>query len=154
MMDTIKKIITNFSIGIVVLIVSYIILYYMGGKSAYNNDISSFNDVNSLIMQCLEAGIFYIVFDKILKYFIKFVSPEYAKEMTFKKMFTFLFVVLIGIPLITLILKFTNIPKNVQLIYYFNIIMLMIIVPIITLLTQYKDVTKINKALKNRNETT
>lgn len=152
MMDVVKKIIKNFSIGIVVLVVSYIMLYYMGGDEVYKRDISSFQNVNSLIKQCLEAGIFYIVFSKMLEYFVKFVSPECAKEMNFKKMFEFLFITLVGIPLITLILKFANIPENVQSIYYFNAIMLMIIIPTVTLIAQYKDVKKINEELRNRKE--
>lgn len=143
-MDKMKKIIMNFSIGNLILLISYIMLYFMAGINAYKQDIEV------LIKQCIGVGTFYVIYDYILEYIKKFISPEEAKEMNFKKMFKFLFVVIVLIPLIISVLKFCSIPQNVESIYYFNIIMITIIVAIISTIIQLKDVKKINNYLKNR----
>lgn len=152
MIEKIKKIIMNFSIGIVVLMISYMMVYFIGGEAAYKQDIASMQDVKSLIIQCCGVGIFYILFDNVLKYLIKFVSIDEAKDMNFKKLFKFLGITMIGFPLISLILNFSNLPSNVGKIYCFNIIMLMIILMIISMIIQFVEVKKINKFLKKRKE--
>ena len=152
MMEKVKKIIINFSVGIVVLMISYIMLYYMGGETIYREEISSFRNVDALIIQLIGTGLFYIFFSEILKYIEKFVSPEYAKEMTLQKMLKFILVILLGMSVITIILKFANIPQNVKSIYYFNVIMLMIILPIISLISQFREVNTINSILNERRE--
>ena len=149
-MYKIKKIIMNFSIGNLILLISYIMLYFMAGINAYKQDISVLQDIEILIKQCIGVGTFYVIYDYILEYIKKFISPEEAKEMNFKKMFKFLFVVIVLIPLIISVLKFCSIPQNVESIYYFNIIMITIIVAIISTIIQLKDVKKINNYLKNR----
>ena len=44
-MDKIKKIIMNFSIGNLILLISYIMLYFMAGINAYKQDISVLQDI-------------------------------------------------------------------------------------------------------------
>ena len=57
-MDKIKKIIMNFSIGNLILLISYIMLYFMAGINAYKQDISVLQDIEILIKQCIGVGTF------------------------------------------------------------------------------------------------
>lgn len=150
MENNIKKILNNFSIGVLVLIISYIMLYFIGGEYLYSLELNSLLNIKSLLIQTVLSGVLYIIFMQMIKCTSDFTSNK--KENTYSDLFKYL-EKFIGLLIVFCILSsIFEIPENVWSIYVFNLVMIMIFIVIISSIIQIKEVKKINKALKDRNK--
>ena len=59
--EIIKKSITGFPVGVLVLMIAYICIYFVAGATDFENEINQLKNVNTLIAQILVSGISWVI---------------------------------------------------------------------------------------------
>lgn len=151
-MEKLKKILNTFYLGVTLLILAYILVYYFGNEVAYKQEILSLQNVKLLIYQCVMAGFLNVIITEAIESVMKFARKCENEKLTAKVIFKFLLVFSILFLVFAIGLENSNMSDNVASTYFFNIIIAMIITSITGIIERAIEVNKINEFLGKRDE--
>lgn len=149
-MEKMKKIINNFALGVALLMLAYVLVYYWGNSNTYIQTISSLQNVRSLINQCLFAGTLIVVMSEVLDCADKYEKKIEKKQVTLKELIGFLVEIIILCVVFVIIIKLDSLPAIVQTVYMFNAIMALIIRYVFVTIQKAIEVEVLNKYIKKR----
>lgn len=149
-MEKMKKIINNFALGVALLMLAYVLVYYWGNSNTYIQTISSLQNVRSLINQCLFAGTLIVVMSEVLDCADKYEKKIEKKQVTLKELIGFLVEIIILCVVFVIIIKLDSLPGIVQTVYMFNAIMALIIRYVFVTIQKAIEVEVLNKYIKKR----
>ena len=149
-MEKMKKIINNFALGVALLMLAYVLVYYWGNSNTYIQTISSLQNVRSLINQCLFAGTLIVVMSEVLDCADKYEKKIEKKQVTLKELIGFLVETIILCVVFVIIIKLDSLPAIVQTVYMFNAIMALIIRYVFVTIQKAIEVEVLNKYIKKR----
>ena len=151
-MEKLKKMLNTFYLGVTLLILAYILVYYFGNEVAYKQEILSLQNVNLLIYQCVMAGFLNVIINEaigcVMKFARKYENEKLNAKVIIKLLLTFSILFLI----FAIGLDNSKMSDNVSNIYAFNIVIAMVITSITGIIERAVEVNKINKFLGKRDE--
>ena len=146
----------GFPIGALMLIISYVFIYFVGGKSIFKQEISALQDIHILITQIFVLGIAYYLLYMFYKN-IQILNEAEYKEIQLKYPYKTVFtVILIGIVInisIFIIVTSELFSENLRVINILLVIFTLIIIGaenIVKSIKQSKIIEKINQKIKER----
>ena len=151
-MEKMKRIINNFTLGVALLVLAYVFVYYWGSSNVYLQAISSFQNVKSLISQCLFAGILVVIMSEVLDCADKYEKKIEKKQVTLKELIGFIVEIIILCVVFVVIVKVDSLPSIVQTVYMFNIIMALIIRYVASTIQKAIEIEILNKYIEKRDD--
>lgn len=151
-MEKMKRIINNFTLGVALLVLAYVFVYYWGSSNVYLQVISSFQNVKSLISQCLFAGILVVIMSEVLDCADKYEKKIEKKQVTLKELIGFIVEIIILCVVFVVIVKVDSLPSIVQSVYMFNIIMALIIRYVASTIQKAIEIEILNKYIEKRDD--
>ncbi|MBR2290334.1 MAG: hypothetical protein IJ867_07130 [Clostridia bacterium] len=149
------KALRGFPFGIMMLAISYALVYLIDGEATYIHELGYLTNVNFLIAQCVYSGIVYTILFEAVILFDGF-QKRYSKNVTWGAMFKFIagvFVICLLLPLVDLVLKVENtMSQEVGTVLVGLAIISMIVGAIGYIIYQTIEKNKINQALKEKNQ--
>ena len=144
----------GFPFGIMILAISYIIIYVVDGENTYLVELSKLTDIRFLIAQLLYSGIVYIVIFEVGILFNLF-QKKYSKNLTWGAMLKFMVATLIIGTIIIVISDVLDVKGTmsgeVGSVVTGIATILLVTLFIVYIIYQLIEEFKINKALKERN---
>lgn len=151
-MEKMKRIINNFTLGVALLVLAYVFVYYWGSSNVYLQVISSFQNVKSLISQCLFAGILVVIMSEVLDCADRYEKKIEKKQVTLKELIGFIVEIIILCVVFVVIVKVDSLPSIVQSVYMFNIIMALIIRYVASTIQKAIEIEILNKYIEKRDD--
>ena len=151
-MEKMKRIINNFTLGVALLVLAYVFVYYWGSSNVYLQVISSFQNVKSLISQCLFAGILVVIMSEVLDCADRYEKKIEKKQVTLKELIGFIVEIIILCVVFVVIVKVDSLPSIVQTVYMFNIIMALIIRYVASTIQKAIEIEILNKYIEKRDD--
>lgn len=142
------SVLIGFPVGIMILMISYVLIYLIVGEEQYVAELSRIVDPNVLINQLIWSGVVYVIYFMVYKYLIK--NIENTDEPA--KFVISTFVIMAFVYIISVVAdKFGKFSEDlVLLLVGIGLILLMIIAIVCSILNGI-NIHKINKALNKRN---
>lgn len=149
------KALRGFPFGIMMLAISYAIVYLIDGEEIYIRELGYLTNVRFLIAQCAYSGIVYTILFEAIILFNDF-QKRYAKNITWGGLAKFIvgiFVICLILPLIDFALNVQNtMSEEVGTVLIGTAIISMIFGAIGYIIYQTVEKVRINKALKAKNQ--
>jgi uncharacterized membrane protein len=149
------KFLYGFPMGIMILFLSYILVYYVDGQSEYLKEISRLQDVKVLISQIVGSGIYYSAVALAGQIMLKIY--DFGKEATDKELIKVSIVYIMVAVLVAMTMSitqgfsnFSTPESDLEGTVYGLGVLLAIVVVIIYLATDAISVKFINKKIKTR----
>ncbi len=155
---TIINSLIGFPIGITLLMINYICIYFISGENVFKNEILQLQDISTLILQLIIIGLAYyisFIFCNVIAYLseTRATSDKFVTEHPYK---TIVIMLIFGIS-VTIILALLNFEIFSQNIAMMNIISFVIIFVLFGVFVFIKSaiesnlIRQINQKLKERN---
>lgn len=85
----------GFTLGVTLLMVAYICVYFIAGESVFQNEICQLQNVKTMIMQIVSIGISYYIIFVTFQIFILLQNKEPEKKYVAKHPYKFVFLIML-----------------------------------------------------------
>ena len=146
------KSLSGFTLGVTLLIMAYVNVYFISGENTFIAEIQQLQNIKTLITQVIVSGIAYYLLAILLNYYKKF-NEKYATSNPYK--FVFITIVLLILVMLC-VLGNTNIySKNIEMLNIIIVVCIYALAGLIFCIRNSIDknlVNKFNQKLQERNK--
>lgn len=144
-LEILLKSIIGFPIGVMLLIISYLCVYYIGGENVFENEINQLKDIGIFLNQFIVSGISYYIMLIALKLLIL------DKSNSMKERIISTIIMIICIISSMLLIKYSKVSEILSYIQIAIWVLASVLFCIIGIVIVLKDKYLINKKIKELN---
>lgn len=149
------KSLSGFTLGVTLLIMAYVSVYFISGENTFIAEIQQLQNIKTLITQVIVSGIAYYLLAILLNYYKK-INEKYATSNPYKFVFITLVTFILLILVMLCVLGNTNIySKNIEMLNIIIVVCIYALAGLIFCIRNSIDknlVNKFNQKLQERNK--